>query len=107
MTVSATWFDHPVAVRPGNAADTAPDPASLTTATSRKPPAEPELTYTVAPEATAPVGDVSANDTVGAVLSTRTLGTSTELCAFPTLSTVTARRSYRPSATTVVSQLTA
>ena len=43
---------------------------------------------------------------VGPVLSTLTLVTAVELVVFPTLSVETARRSYSPSATPVVSQET-
>ena len=78
-----------------NRADATPEPVS----------AELEETVTVVPLTLAlAIGAVIWP--VGLVLSTLTLVTAVELAVFPTLSVETARRSYSPSATPVVSQVT-
>ena len=92
--VSVAWVVQFVALKAGNVADAAPEPPSVTVATNSKFPAALDLKNTTVPFRNAPVGPLaSATDTVGAVLSTRTLVVVALVNVLPDLSVVITRRS--------------
>jgi hypothetical protein len=94
VSVSALWVVQPAALKLGNVAEAAPEPASVTVATKPKLPAAFDLKYTLPALRYAPVGPFArASDTLGAALSTRTLVTVGDVKVRPALSVVITRTS--------------
>ena len=91
LTTSAAC-DHPAVDTTGNDACAAPEPASTTDACTWKLPTTPDRNQTLVPTSAAEEPFTRVIDTLGAVLSTRTV-TSAEVPTLPALSVVSTRRS--------------